>query len=146
MLSDVPVPVDAVRAVVRLSRLFERSLDGLSLAQYRVLAQIAAGDERASRIARRLALGKPAVSATVESLRQRGLLVRGGLDEDRRVTPLSLTPQGRSVLDAAERVMAGALGEVLARTPDSDAAGTALRQLGDALEEILSERARRQGR
>ncbi|MEX5633480.1 MarR family winged helix-turn-helix transcriptional regulator [Parafrankia sp. FMc2] len=146
MLSDVPVPVDAVRAVVRLSRLFERSLDGLSLAQYRVLAQIAAGDERASRIARRLALGKPAVSATVESLRQRGLLVRGGLDEDRRVTPLSLTPQGRSVLDAAERVMAEALGEVLAHTPDSDAAGTVLLQLGDALEQILSARARRQDR
>lgn len=144
MLSDVPV--DAVRAVVRLSRLFERSLDSLSLAQYRVLAQIAAGDERASRIARRLALGKPAVSATVESLRQRGLLVRGGLDEDRRVTPLSLTPQGRSVLDAAERVMTEALGEVLTHTPDSDAAGTVLLQLGDALEEILSERARRQDR
>ncbi|CUU60647.1 DNA-binding transcriptional regulator, MarR family [Parafrankia irregularis] len=135
------IPVDSVRTVTRLSRVLERSLDGLSLAQYRVLAQIAAGDERASRIAHRLALGKPAVSAAVESLRQRGLLSRGSVDEDRRAVALALTDEGRAVFDAAERAMATRLQEIIARTADPDGAVAVLRQLGAAVEELMSERA-----
>ncbi|ONH51087.1 MarR family transcriptional regulator [Frankia sp. CcI49] len=135
------IPVDSVRAVARLSRVLERSLDGLSLAQYRVLAQIAAGDERASRIAHRLALGKPAVSAAVESLRQRGLLSRGSVDEDRRAVALALTDEGRAVFDAAERAMAMRLQEIIARTADPAGAVAVLCQLGAAVEELMGERA-----
>ncbi len=72
--SDVPADRarDAVRALARASRVLERASSELSLAHYRVLSAIASGDERGSRIAARLALGKPTVSAAVESLCQRG--------------------------------------------------------------------------
>jgi DNA-binding MarR family transcriptional regulator len=142
---ETDVPVEAVRVLARLSRLLERSLGELSLAQYRVLAQIAAGDERASRIAHRLALGKPTVSASVESLRQRGLLSRGGVDSDRRAAALRLTDQGRADLAAAERAMADRLGEITRRTPDPAGVVQALRWLDDALEDYLSERAAARG-
>ena len=45
----------------------------LGLAHYRFLALVAGGDERASRLAERLALGKPAVSAAVGALVAQGL-------------------------------------------------------------------------
>jgi DNA-binding MarR family transcriptional regulator len=135
------IPVDAIRALARLSRGLERSLDGLSLAQYRVLARVASGDERAARIADRLALGKPAISATVESLRQRGLLRRAGVDDDRRATALRLTEEGAAVLVAAERAMADWLGAIAARTPDPAGTIATLAALQAALEEHRDERA-----
>jgi DNA-binding MarR family transcriptional regulator len=60
--------VEAVRSLARASSVLERSSPLLSLAHYRVLAAIAQGDERASNIARKLAIGKPTVSVAVESL------------------------------------------------------------------------------
>src|SRR5262249_17877418 len=56
----------AVQALARLSRLLERAAAPLSLADYRALAAILAGEERASRLAERLAVGKPSISATVD--------------------------------------------------------------------------------
>ena len=74
-----------MRALARASRLLERATDELSLGHYRVLAAVAAGEERASRVASRLALGKPTVSATVESLCERGLVARARVAGDQRV-------------------------------------------------------------
>src|SRR5579875_3572176 len=59
---------EAVRALARASSVLERSSSELNLAHYRVLSAIASGQERASHVAARLALGRPAVSAAVESL------------------------------------------------------------------------------
>src|ERR1700728_2063445 len=73
---------EAVRALARATRILERGSGELSLAHYRVLSAIASGDERASRVAKRLAIGKPTVSAAVEALAQRGLLVRSAVDGD----------------------------------------------------------------
>lgn len=87
--------VQAVRALARLARALERSSGDLNLAHYRVLAAVADGDERASRVAERLALGKPTVSAAVESLCKRGLLAREVADDDRRAATLSPTPAGK---------------------------------------------------
>jgi DNA-binding MarR family transcriptional regulator len=60
--------IEAVRALARATRVLERASGELSLAHYRVLAAIASGDERASRVANRLAIGKPTVSVAVEAL------------------------------------------------------------------------------
>src|SRR4051812_39132902 len=125
--------VDAVRALARASRLLERAAsDDLSLAHYRVLSAVAAGDERASRIAARLALGKPTISAAVEALCQRGLLERTDIDTDHRVVTLRLTPAGTALLGRVERTMVDWLDGVRARAADGDRLLDALVVLGAA--------------
>lgn len=120
--------------------MLERASDQLSLSQYRVLASIASGDERASRIAARLALGKPTISATVDSLRQRGLLTRSGVHEDQRAAALKLTDEGRSVLTTVEQAMLLRLTDLADRTPDPAAVIKALGWLDAAVDGFLADR------
>jgi DNA-binding MarR family transcriptional regulator len=135
--------VQAIRALARVARLLERSSGDLNLAHYRVLSAIAEGSERASRVADRLTLGKPTVSAAVESLTKRGLLLREDAAEDRRATTLTLTPAGEEALAAVDREMLGYLDDLLGRTPDPDRVLEALSQLGQALDEVAAERSAR---
>jgi DNA-binding MarR family transcriptional regulator len=128
--------LEALRTLARISRTLERSSSELSLAQYRVLAAIAAGEERASRVAGRLALGKPTVSAAVDALSQRGLLARRQLSSDQRVIALELTPAGAALLAGVEQQMLGRLDAVLERAPDPDAVVAALVALGRALDAV----------
>lgn len=134
---------DAVRALVRVSAFLEKSSSDLSLAHYRVLSAISSGDERASRIARRLALGKPAVSAAVASLCRRGLLVRSEVEGDLRATDLRLTAEGRAVLERVESEMIRRLEQVVSRAPDPAGAMDSLARLAPAIEEVVAERAAR---
>jgi DNA-binding MarR family transcriptional regulator len=124
----------AVRALARLSRVLERASEDLSLAHYRVLSSVASGDERASRLAARLALGRPAVSSAVEALVRRGLLLRTESEQDQRAVTLSLTPQGQRLLDEVEAGMTARLAELCALTPDGERVTESLAWLGDALE------------
>jgi DNA-binding MarR family transcriptional regulator len=139
--------VQAVRALARLARALERSSGDLNLAHYRVLAAVADGDERASRVAARLALGKPTISAAVESLTKRGLLAREDATDDRRAVRLSLTPAGEAALAEVEASMVGRIDELLERSDEADAIVDALGALGEALDEWAAERlaARRAG-
>lgn len=109
-----------VLAVARLARFLERACTDLTLAQYRVLALVADGERHASRVANALALGKPTVSASVETLAERGLLTRAPAGDDRRATELTVTPAGRRVLHTTEAAMRARLAELL--TPDDAAA------------------------
>jgi DNA-binding MarR family transcriptional regulator len=106
-------------AVARLARYLERACTDLTLAQYRVLALVADGERRASRVANALALGKPTVSASVENLAERGLLTRTPAGHDKRATELAVTAEGLRVLTATETAMRVRLDELL---PDDDAA------------------------
>lgn len=134
--------VEAVQSLTRASKVMERASGGLSLAHYRVLAAVAAGDERASRVAARLALGKPTVSASVEALCARGLLVRSGVAGDQRAIQLSLTEPGRELLEIAERAMTSALEELAARTGRRDEVIDVLVALGSAIDQAAAERRR----
>lgn len=129
------VTISAVRALTRLSRALERRAGDLSLAHYRVLAAVAQGDERATRVAERFALGKPAVSASVEALCARGLLVRGGDSDDQRAVALALTPVGQQLLGEVEAAMAAELSDLAARTGKPAAVLEALSLLGPALDQ-----------
>jgi DNA-binding MarR family transcriptional regulator len=140
-LADPPVvTVEAVRALARASRLLERASGEVNLAHYRVLAAIATGDQRASRIATKLALGKPTVSASVEWLCKRGFLARGDVKGDQRAASLQLTPEGDRWLAAVETAMASWVGEVCARTPRPGQTVQALVSMGEAIEQIAAER------
>jgi len=133
--------VEAVRALARATRVLERASGELSLAHYRVLSAVAAGDERASRVARRLAVGKPTVSAAVDTLVQRGLLVRTGVDGDHRVAALHLTGEGSALLSRVENDMIRRIHDLSARTPDGDQLLESLVWLGTAIDEMQAQRA-----
>jgi DNA-binding MarR family transcriptional regulator len=132
--------VEAVRVLARLSRLLERASGEVNLAHYRVLSAIASGDQRASRIAAKLALGKPAVSAAVESLCQRGLMARSGVTGDHRAAALRLTPEGEVFLEQVEAAMAAWLEGLCSRSPDRDGVLRALVSLGGAMDATAAER------
>jgi DNA-binding MarR family transcriptional regulator len=133
--------IEAVRALARATRVLERASGELSLAHYRVLAAIASGDERASRVANRLAIGKPTVSAAVEALAQRGLLLRSTVDGDQRVAVLHLTPEGQAVLARVEAEMIRRIDELCARTPDPGRLMESLVWLGAAIDDSRAQRA-----
>jgi DNA-binding MarR family transcriptional regulator len=124
----------AVEGLVRVARLLERSSGQLSLSHYRVLTMVSAGDGRASRLAGRLALGKPAISAAVESLASRGLLMRSDTDPDRRATQLRITAKGRQALTASETSMSVALDDLLQHTTNAGAVLAAVHDLALALD------------
>jgi DNA-binding MarR family transcriptional regulator len=130
----------AVRALARASRLVERASTDLSFADYRVMSAINAGEGRASRLADRLALGKPAVSASVESLSKRGLVVRSKVEGDHRAIALSLSKDGSELYDRMQERMARQLELLAERTPEPEQVIRALVLLEDAIEAAVLER------
>jgi DNA-binding MarR family transcriptional regulator len=124
-----------VRTLARASRILERASGDLSLAQYRILSAIASGNEQASKVAARLAIGKPTVSATVEVLCQRGLLERSSAPGDQRAVVLSLTTEGTDLLGQVEAKMTARIATLCALTPDSAQVLRSLAWLGDALDQ-----------
>jgi DNA-binding MarR family transcriptional regulator len=130
--------VRAVRAAVRLARVLECSLGGLSAAQYRVLGAVDAGGERATHLAQALDLAKPTVTAAVDGLVERGLLLREPVVGDRRSLRIALTPAGRDALAAADTAAAARLAAVVAGVDDRNAVVAALARLGPALERALA--------
>jgi DNA-binding MarR family transcriptional regulator len=136
----VSINVHALHGLARASRVLERTSSDLSLAQYRVLASVGDGEERAARIAARLALGKPTISATVDSLTQRGLLTRTEVQADQRAAALALTAEGRATLDAVEKDMWQRLQWLAGRTENPTAVIEALAALDKAVDEFLAQR------
>jgi DNA-binding MarR family transcriptional regulator len=132
--------IEAVRALARASSVLERSSAELSLGHYRVLAAVASGQERASQVAARLAVGKPAVSAAVESLCERGLLARSGTAGDHRAVTLRLTGDGEQLLGRVEAEMTERIRDLCRRTPDGDQLLESLAWLGRAVDERRAER------
>jgi len=129
-----------VLTLARLARLLERACTELTLSQYRLLAMIADGAERASQIAGRLALTKPTVSATIDTLVERGLVTRAVADDDRRALRLQITDDGRAIVSAAEAAMRERLDDLLARVDDPETVHVALVQLHAALDERREQR------
>ncbi len=132
--------VEAVRTLARASRLIERASDELSLAHYRVLSAIGSGDERASRIATRLAVGKPAMSAAVDALCRRGLVERLEVQGDQRAVALHLTPAGAELLDRVETEIVRRFETLWARTGNADRVVAALVALGQAMDDAFADR------
>jgi DNA-binding MarR family transcriptional regulator len=115
--------------VARLARVLECALSSLSpslsLAHYRVLAAVDHGGERATQLARGLALAKPTVTAAVDGLVDRGLVVREPVPGDRRALRISLTAAGRDLLAAADAALSTRLSEVMAASGVEPAAAVA---------------------
>jgi DNA-binding MarR family transcriptional regulator len=115
------------------ARRLERASGDLTLAQYRVLALVAAGDERSSLLAQRLAVARPTVTAVVDGLVERGCVAREAVAGDRRSLRLVVTDLGLATLAAADEAMASAVEDVLADARDRDAVLAGLVDLDDAM-------------
>ena len=111
----------------------DRACADLTLPQYRLLALIVRGEERASGLAGQLALARPTVSAAVETLVANGLVDRTSVDGDRRAIRLTITPAGRAARRVAERAMRERLDAFLADVPDALVVHDALAQLAGVL-------------
>jgi DNA-binding MarR family transcriptional regulator len=129
-----------VRTLARLARVLEHSCTGLSLAQYRVLALVVAGDERASLLAERLAVAPPTITAVVDGLVDAGHLTRTAAAGDRRATQIGITPAGRAAVADAEAAMGARLAPLVDALAEPDAFVDACRQVGAALDAKLATR------
>ena len=139
--SDLP---RAARALTLAARALERAAAArdLTLAQFRVLALIAAGDERASLLAERLAVAKPTITAVVDGLVDRALVAREAVTGDRRSIRVVLTPTGVAALRAAEQEMGETLGRIFEHARERDVLLAALLDLDDALARRMQARLR----
>jgi DNA-binding MarR family transcriptional regulator len=138
--------VEIVRGLARLARMLERNCQELTLSQYRVLIMVATGDQRASKLAGRLALSKPTITAAVDGLVERGYLKRSEVAADRRASQLDLTPAGQAALVSTDKSMVAALERLLARCDDPALALSGVAQLSAALDELAAEQKVQGGR
>lgn len=103
------------RVLARLAKQLEQALDevGLSLPQYRLLGWLEHGDHASARLAERLAVTPPSITALVDGLVGRGLVERRPDPADRRRLPLHLTATGHAALADADRAVEGRLADLL---------------------------------
>jgi DNA-binding MarR family transcriptional regulator len=136
----------AVRGLALAARSLEHAAGDLTLAQYRVLAFVAAGTERSSLVAEGLALAKPTVTAAVDGLVERNLVTREAVAGDRRSLRLAVTSAGAAALSGAEHSMGERLDRVLEHASNPEALVAALCDLDDAVADRMQARLRRQVR
>ena len=133
-------PQGAVLTLMRLSRALERVDSGLSPQQYRILKLAGAGGERSARLAERLAVAKPTLTAIADSLVAAGLARREAEPGDRRVVRLRLTDAGDAAVGRADAAYDQWLGQVLDLTGDSARIRADLALVGTALDELRRRR------
>jgi DNA-binding MarR family transcriptional regulator len=105
VLSDF-LPYRIVVLGDRLSRRLAAAYadEGISIPEWRVLAVISQAEKMAARdVAALTPMDKMAVSRAVASLEEKGLVIRAGDRDDRRVFILSLSARGREVFSRIAR-------------------------------------------
>jgi DNA-binding MarR family transcriptional regulator len=128
----------AVRVLAHLHRMLESAEAGLTIPQYRMLAVLSEGGERSARVAQKLAVRKPTLTALADGLIAAGYAERESEPGDRRIVRLTLTDAGRAALARADEAYLARLAPVLAELREPD------RLVGDLLEvgEVLAARVR----
>jgi DNA-binding MarR family transcriptional regulator len=128
-----------------VSRELERACTELTLPQYRLLALILRGEERASSLASRLALARATVSAGVDTLVANGMVERTSVTGDRRAVRLTVTREGRAALRRTEASMRERIDALLDDAPDRAVVESALAQLTIAFQRRGERAARERG-
>jgi long-chain acyl-CoA synthetase len=141
--SDLPELDEALplgRIIARLSRVMDNCLTdvGMSASQYRILGFLS--DERAasaaSRLADKLSVSRPTITALVDGLVAKGWVERQVGDDDRRRVDHKVTPAGREALAAADEAITLRLAECLSHLepPQLGTAVDGLRSWATALD------------
>jgi DNA-binding MarR family transcriptional regulator len=124
-----------VMILLRLFRALERVDTDLTPQQYRILKLAGAGGERSAKLAERLAVAKPTLTATADGLVAAGYARRDTEPGDRRVVRLCLTAAGRDAVDRADAAYTRWLDQLLAETGEPDQVLRALDVLNQAMDE-----------
>lgn len=125
---------DALRVLARLNRVLESATSGLTVPQYRMLNVLSEGGERSARLAERLAIRKPTVTALADGLIAAGYAERESEPGDRRIVRLLITEAGRRALDDADSAYLAKLRPLLDGVPDENQFIDALLAIGKALD------------
>jgi DNA-binding MarR family transcriptional regulator len=125
-----------VMILLRLFRALERVDTDLTPQQYRILKLAGAGGERSAKLAERLAVAKPTLTATADGLVAAGYARRDAEPGDRRVVRLCLTEAGHAALDRAEAAYGRWLDQVLAETGEPGLVLSALDLVNQAMDEL----------
>jgi DNA-binding MarR family transcriptional regulator len=116
VLETVPLVMRTVRAEMRCHRAAD-----LSVPQFRTLTFLnRQAGASLSEVAEHIGLTLPSMSALVNGLVERKLILRNTHSVDRRRVTLTLTEHGRSVLEAAHGATQAALAEKLAALSTKD--------------------------
>jgi DNA-binding MarR family transcriptional regulator len=134
-LDDQTDAIDALLTILRVSRVLDRIEAGVSPQQYRILKLIGEGGERSARLADRLAVARPTVTATADSLVAAGLACREAEPGDRRVVRLRLTEAGQAAVARADAAYAEWFGGLLDHTGQREQIVTDLLLLDAAMTE-----------
>lgn len=89
-------------------------------AHYRLLHMLCRGSRNLSDMAEIQAVSLPTMSNTIDTLEERGWVVRTRSADDRRVVLVELTPAGRSVLEAVEQQAEERLAALLGLLSDEE--------------------------
>jgi DNA-binding MarR family transcriptional regulator len=143
---EEPRAPQAVMILLRLFRALERVDTGLTPQQYRILKLAGAGGERSAKLAERLAVAKPTLTATADGLVAAGYARRDTEPGDRRVVRLCLTTAGHDAVDRADAAYARWLDQLLAETEQPDQVLQALDVLNQAMDEVRRARLATSGR
>jgi DNA-binding MarR family transcriptional regulator len=112
----------------------ESTDSGLTLPQYRMLTALSEGGERSARLAERLTIRKPTVTALADGLVAAGYAQRHSEPGDRRIVQIHITEEGRAALAKAEEAYTTRLKSVLDDVPDQAQFVEAMRAIGSALD------------
>ncbi len=109
---------------------------GLSLPQYRLLAFLSGGPERATALAAWLDVSPPSLTALVDGAVARSLVQRAAAEDDRRCVRHVITPIGAEALGRADLAVAERLADVTQHLSPAQAkrALDGLELLGKALD------------
>lgn len=108
--------IEALLTILRVTRVLERIDAGVSPQQYRMLKLIGAGGERSARLAEKLAVARPTLTATADSLVAAGFACREAEPGDRRVVRLRLTEAGQDAVIRADAAYSEWFGALLDQT------------------------------
>jgi DNA-binding MarR family transcriptional regulator len=143
---DAAEVTQAILVILRLNRGLDCVDAGLTPAQYRIMKLAGAGGERSTRLAQRLAVAKPTLTALADGLVAAGYATRTAEPGDRRVVRLTLTEAGRAALDRADDAYAAWLTDLLTATGEPATVLAALGQLDAALTETRRARKNEDGK
>ncbi|MCO5968676.1 MarR family winged helix-turn-helix transcriptional regulator [Actinoallomurus soli] len=133
--------IERLRTQIKLlqRRLRQEALPvtGLSLSGFRVLAAVARTPEDAqpSRLAERLTMSGPNVSAALRELAAGGLIVRAKDPDDARKVRIVLTAAGQEMIDRSRHERDSWLGQAIAALLDDDEQQM-LRAAGDLMQRL----------
>jgi DNA-binding MarR family transcriptional regulator len=143
---DADEVTQAILVILRLNRGLDCVDAGLTPAQYRIMKLAGAGGERSTRLAQRLAVAKPTLTALADGLVTAGYARRTAEPGDRRVVRLTLTEAGQAALDRADAAYAAWLTGLLTATGEPATVLAALGQLDSALTETRRARKNEDGK